>query len=275
MKTSGKVREHYGSDGIADRLLQALAATGASTENLTPLDLAPLDQFHSRGLEATKELAALLAPTADEHVLDIGCGIGGPARYIAYAHGCRVTGIDLTPEFIAAAEQLNSVTKLSERVGVQCGSATDLPFAEATFDAAYSQNVVMNIEDKAAFYREAWRVLRPGGRLALSNLALGPAGPPLYPVPWAERAETSFLTTPAESRALIEATGFEIASFAETTETMLVFYVAQRERIQREGPPALGVHLLMGDRIKGMQRNVAQSMEEGRIVPVEILCRKP
>jgi SAM-dependent methyltransferase len=166
------------------------------------------------------------------------------------------------------------MTRLDDQVEIACASALDLPFVDASFDAAYSQNVVMNIADKAAFYAEARRVLRPGGRLALSNLTQGPGGEPSYPVPWAETAATSFLSTPDETRAAIEAAGFEILVFRNTTERLTHFYATQRERIRRQGPPKLGIHVFMGERIKEMQRNVARNVEEGRVVPFEILCRK-
>src|SRR6185369_4241211 len=97
------------------------------------------------------------------------------------------------------------------------GSALALPVPDATFDAAYSQNVIMNIADKPLFYREAFRALRPVGRLALSNVCAGPAGEPYFPVPWATTAETSFLATPAEMQRDLAAAGFEIVDFRDTT----------------------------------------------------------
>ena len=275
MNKDAEVRSHYSSNDIADRLLQALSAAGVDVNAPTPLDLAPVDQFHSRGLEATRELAEMLAPTAGERILDIGSGLGGPARFFAFTYDCQVDGIDLTPEFCDAARALVRITGLDGQVHIECASALEPPFDDATFDAAYSQNVVMNIADKPAFYREAWRVLRPGGRLGLSNLAQGPGGPPDYPVPWATTAETSFLATPDETRSEIEAAGFEIAIFQDKTQILKEFLSAQRELIKQSGPPKLGPHVFMGERFKEMQRNVARSVEQGRVLPLEILCRKP
>lgn len=274
MGEMARITAHYTGEGIAERLLAALAETGGNAVAPSPLDLAPLDQFHSRGLEATRELAEMLRPKAEERLLDIGCGLGGPARLIAYTYGSAIDGIDLTPEFCEAATRLNAVTGLAEQVRVQCASARALPFTDGVFDAAYSQNVVMNIADKTGFYREAWRVLKPGGRLALSNLAQGQGGPPRFPVPWATTAESSFLATPAKTRAEIEEAGFEIVVFRNTTQALLHFYETTRERVRRQGPPKLGIHVWMGERFKEMQRNTARNVEEGRVLSLEILCRK-
>lgn len=275
MSTEDRVQDHYTTDDIAGRLLRALADAGADMDNLTPNDLAPLDQFHSRGLVATKEVADLLRPEPGEHALDIGCGIGGPARWIAHTFGCQVSGIDLTQAFCDAAVTLNEATGLDRQVDVRQGNALDLPFDDQSFDLAYSQNVVMNIADKAGFYAEAFRVLKPGARLGLSNLALGDGEPPIYPAPWAATAETSFLITPDETRAALQDAGFEIVAFHDISDAQKKSIAAQREQVRRDGPPKLGVHILMGERMKEMQRNTAQNVEEGRVIPIEVLCRRP
>jgi ubiquinone/menaquinone biosynthesis C-methylase UbiE len=127
----------------------------------------------------------LLDPRSGERIIDIGGGIGGPARWIAFHFGCHVTSLDLTPEFCRAAEELNHATGLSHRVRIVEGSATDLAFPDGVFDRAYSENVAMNIADKPRLYAEAFRVLRPAGVLAFSNYCAGPRGRPRYPVPWA------------------------------------------------------------------------------------------
>src|ERR1051325_7994186 len=110
------------------------------------------------------------------------------------------TGVDLTPEFCAAAKALNAATGLADRVAILKGSALALPVPNAAFDAAYSQNVIMNIADKKLFYREASPPLRPGGGLALSSVGAGPSGEPYFPVPGATARDTSFLATPEEMR---------------------------------------------------------------------------
>jgi len=275
MSDLDRVAAHYHGEGIAERLLGALAAEGVDMDNLTPVEMAPIDQFHGRGLVATQDMCARLKPEADDAILDIGCGLGGPARYVAHAHGSRVTGIDLTPAYCEAAEALSKAARLDGQVTIKCASATDLPFDDASFDAAFSQNVAMNIADKAAYFGEALRVLKPGGRAAMSILAQGPAGEVRYPVPWAETPATSFLAEPDDLRAQIEAAGFEILDFIDETETAIAAYRQMREIVKRDGPPKLGAHLFMGERMKQMMRNIARSTEDGRIVPLEVLCRKP
>src|ERR1700733_8855191 len=198
MATETDVAQHYGSAGIADRILAAVKAANGGDAPVTVEALSVLDHFHGRGIVATKELVELLKPRPGEHILDIGSGIGGPARWIAATCDVYVTGVDLTPEFCAAAEALNRATGLAEQVTIRNGSALALPVPDNAFDRAYSQNVIMNIADKPQFYREAFRALRPGGMLALSNLCLGSGGAIVYPVPWAETAATSLLVSPAD-----------------------------------------------------------------------------
>ena len=155
-----QVAQHYGRGGLLDRILAALAEAGRDIAHLTIDDLAPVDEFHSRRRLATEELAALLAPSANDRVIDIGSGLGGPSRYLAATYGCRVSGVDLTPEFVEAATALTSRVGLTDRVDFRVGSALDLPFPEASFDCAWSQNVVMNIADRPRYYAEMHRVLR-------------------------------------------------------------------------------------------------------------------
>ena len=269
------VTQHYARPGIAERALEALREANGSEAPVTPEALAPLDQFHGRGVVATEELVALLKPQAVERLLDIGSGIGGPARWIAAKFGCRVTGVDLTPEFCAAADALNAVTGLADRVTFLNGSALDLPVPDGAFDAAYSQNVIMNIADKRRFYREAFRALRAGGRLALSNLCAGAKGDPYYPVPWATTAKTSFLATQDEMRADLAASGFEIAHFEDTTAATVEMQRRARERVERGEPLRIAVQVIMGERSRDMQINTSRNVEEGRVATVEALVRKP
>jgi sarcosine/dimethylglycine N-methyltransferase len=275
MAIENDVAQHYGNGGIAERILGALRAANGPDAAVTVDALSVLDHFHGRGIVATKELVELLKPRSGEHLLDIGSGIGGPARWFAARCGVHVTGVDLTPEFCAAAEALNHATGLADRITIKQGSALMLPVADNSFDRAYSQNVIMNIADKRGFYREAFRALKPGGVLALSNLCQGAAGDFIYPVPWAETAATSFLATPDEMRADLLAVGFEIVVFNDMTEATLPATIRNRERLEREGLGTLGIHLIMGERLREMQINSARNQEAGLGRTIEALVGKP
>jgi ubiquinone/menaquinone biosynthesis C-methylase UbiE len=271
-----EITAHYARGDLLGRLRAALLADGIDPDHPTPEALAPYDHFHGRGLEATAELADMLTVSASDHLLDVGSGIGGPARYIADRFGARVTGIDLTAEFCEVARHLTEALGLDDRVDFKQGDALALPFADASFDGAYSMNVVMNIQDKAGFYAEIYRVLRPGGWLALAELVQGPGGDPAYPTPWARTAESSFLATAAQTREGLEATGFTVSKLRETTEQALAYGARSRAMVERgEKPPHRAVQLIHGELAQECMANVARGLAESRIVPIEILCTKP
>ena len=259
------IERHYGRGGLLDRVLAALQEAGKDVANLSIDDLAPIDELHSRRRQATKDLAGMLAPKAAEHVLDIGSGLGGPARYLAHVYGCRVTGIDLTAEFVATAADLTRRTHLSDRVAFQQASALDLPFPDASFDLAWSQNVAMNIADRARYYAEMRRVLKPGGRLAIQDVAQGPGGPPHYPVMWADTPVTSFLRTPEETRALLEGGAFRVLVWQDNTEAAIAEMEGDRARASGGGHPVLGIHVVVGATFWDKARNGNRNMRENRI----------
>jgi ubiquinone/menaquinone biosynthesis C-methylase UbiE len=270
------ISAHYARGDLLGRLRAALLADGVDPDHPTIEALAPYDHFHGRGLEATEELADQLTIAQGDHILDIGSGIGGPARYIAERFGARITGIDLTAEFCEVARHLTQVLGLEDRVDFKQGDASAMPFGDASFDGAYSMNVSMNIADKAGFYAEIHRVLRPGGWLVLSEIAQGPGGSPAYPTPWARTAESSFLATPQQTREGLEAAGFAISSLRETTERSLAYGARSRAMVERgEKPPHRAVMLIHGDIAKDAMANTARGLAESRIVPIEVVCRKP
>jgi sarcosine/dimethylglycine N-methyltransferase len=275
MPSGMRVQDHYARTGITERVVAAIRAANGEDAPITPEALAPIDHFHGRGVAATEELARRLNPQPGDHVLDIGCGIGGPARWIAYKFGCRVSGVDLTQEFCTAARELNDITGMSRQVSILEGSALALPLPDATFDRVYSQNAVMNIEDKAAAYREAFRVLKPGGVLALAHLNAGPNGPPVFPQPWASVPENSFLADDEETTRDIRAAGFVILSFTDRSDASLAAQTALRHKLGEQELPVLGVHVVHGQDFLRLQTNTLRALEEGRIRPVEVLARKP
>ena len=269
------VREHYASEDIVARVLTALRQANGPDVPITPDTLAPIDHFHGKGAMATEELAATLQPKPSDHILDIGCGIGGPARWIAAKYGCRVTGVDLTPEYCEAAVQLNSLTGLADRINIVHGSALALPVPDAAFDCAFSQAALMNISDKPGCVREALRVLRPGGLLALSFVGAGPVGEPHYPLPWAATAATSFLVTPDEIRFDLVAAGFQIVTLRDTSAEVAAALAPVLKRLETEGLPALGEHIVTGEAAKEWRINAMRSLRERRTSMIEVLARKP
>jgi ubiquinone/menaquinone biosynthesis C-methylase UbiE len=276
MSDASDIDRHYGRGGLLERLLGGLRDAGKDIERLTIEDLAPIDELHSRRRAATVELATLLAPQPGQHVIDVGAGLGGPARYLAHAHGCRVTGIDATAEFVAVASDLTRRAGLADRVRFQQASALALPFPDASFDLAWTQNVAMNIADRATMYAELHRVLRPGGRLALQDVAQGPGGDILYPVVWADAPDISFVRTPEETRALLAAAGFTMLDWQDKTDIAIAEIAAERARIAAGGGmrPALGLQLVIGERFGEKTRNGARNLTERRTLLVNALVRR-
>mgnify|MGYP006413133783 FL=1 len=269
-----EVERHYSRGDLFQEITDALVAEGVDLTNLKPEDLDPVEHFHGRGLAATADLAASLAPAPEHEILDIGCGIGGPARYFARTFGCRMVGIDLTAEFCDVARRLNTAVGLADKISIEQASATDLPFDDGRFDAAYSQNVSMNIADKAALFGEAYRVLRPGSGFALSELALGDGGEVIYPAPWSSDGVHSHLLSEQQTVEALREAGFEIVSVQDNSDAVRQFFEAQKEAVRRDGPPRLGNFILMGENAKEKARNAARNQMEGRTRPIEILCRR-
>jgi ubiquinone/menaquinone biosynthesis C-methylase UbiE len=266
---------HYSRGDLLDRLNAALVDDGVDVSRLSAEALAPYDHFHGRGLEATVELADALDVGAGDHLLDIGSGIGGPARYFAHRFGCRVTGIDLTAEFCDVARALTRRLGLETQVEFAHGNALQMPFADGSFDGAYSMNVSMNIADKGAFYREVHRVLKPGAWLMLSEIARGAGGELAYPTPWASTAHASFLSTPQETQRGLSEAKFDVVQLRSTREQALAFGARSRAMVERgEKPPHRAVQLMHSDIAPRAMANTARGLADGRIVPIEVLSRK-
>jgi ubiquinone/menaquinone biosynthesis C-methylase UbiE len=269
--------EHYSSDYLTERMKHVFDEIGFDRTAPIPLEkLAPLDQFHSRGLAATKELAGMLGLSSEDKVLDIGSGLGGPSRYLASTYGCHVQGIDLSRSFVDAASYLAQRTGLDTRVSYACADALDLPFDADTFDVAWTQHVAMNIEDRAALYREAFRVLRAGGRFAMFDVVAVSGEPLHYPVPWARTSDTSFLKTADEMRGLLTEQGFRVTSWTDCTADGIAWFEArEKERASMQNTPALGLHLVMGPDFADMSRNLGRNLSEGRAALIQAIVCKP
>jgi len=268
------IQQHYARGDLGNLILAALEKAGNDINRLVPEDLAPVDEFHIRGRAATLELASAAGIDSTKQVLDVGSGIGGSSRCLAREFRCRVTGIDLTDEYCRAATMLSERIGLSELVSFRQGDALNLPFANDTFDVVWTEHAAMNIPNKARLYQEMYRVLKPGGTLAIYDILAGPSGTVLFPVPWARLPETSFLVTPDELRTLLDQAGFRIVDWADTTDTARDWFVYLAEKIRKDGLPPLGFHLLLGPDFKDMAQNQRRNLEEGRIVLAQVVAKK-
>lgn len=266
---------YQGRGGLVSAISAALDAAGLERASLQPADLAPVDEFHIRGRAATLEIIEALGLDSESHVVDLGSGLGGPARTIAELTGCTVTGVDLTPDFCEAATALSEWTGLSDRTRFEVGDATATGLPDMSADAAVTVHVAMNIADKPALYAEAFRVLRPGGRFVMYDVLQGEGGEVRYPVPWANDPSTSFLATLEDMRELLPAAGFEIISEVDSSEASLVWFQRLRADIERDGPPPVTFAVFLGDAFGLMAANQVANLAERRIRTVMFTCSRP
>jgi SAM-dependent methyltransferase len=269
------VTAHYQLPGLLEAIRGGLAALGKTPESVTLEDLAPVEEFHIGGRPATKEVLDQLSLQRDQHVLDIGCGIGGPARFAASAYGVRVAGIDLTPDYVETGQELNRWVGLAERVNLRAASATSLPFTQGMFGTAYMLHVGMNIADKETLAREAARVLRPGGLFAIYDVMRLGEGPIKFPVPWAAHEGLSSVATPDTYKEALQLAGFDIIAERNRRIFAIEFFEAIRAKTQSAaGPPPLGIHMVMGKDAPVKMANLVESLKAGRLGPCEIIARK-
>jgi SAM-dependent methyltransferase len=274
MTSERAIADHWARGDVYALIVSALERSAKPLASLTVEDLAPIDHFHARGFPATVDLADRLPVKVQHHILDIGCGLGGPARYFAQRFGCTVSGIDITKPFVEAARKLTALLRMEDRVRIQHGDGGQLPFGDGTFDGAYTQHVTMNVADRPRFFAEARRVLKPGAFFALTEHGLGATGTPHYPVPWSEDGTGSYLIAPEETSRLLDAAGFADVVMEDTGSLYLEAFKRTIELAERGALPPLGVHLLQGESAPQKIRNAARNIEEGRTRPVQIVCRK-
>jgi MPBQ/MSBQ methyltransferase len=270
------VERHYTRHNLENTILTALRNAGKNVDQLTVDDLAPIDEFHTRGREATASLASLLNNNLQQnfHVLDVGAGIGGPSRYLASRFGCCVTGLDLVEEYCHVADSLAKRVKLDNLLTYRQGDATHIPFDDVTFDVVWTQHASMNIAYKKRFYSEMHRVLKPSGKLAIYDVFKGSNSSNIdgsissihFPVPWAPDPSISHLISGEEARKLLkEVIGFKEVAWEDKTESVIDWIKQMIKRAQTSGPPQIGLHVLVGPHWSVLVKNLLKNLEEGRI----------
>lgn len=273
MTVEQNVAQHYTHGALEAAILEALRKSGKDPERLEPDDLATGDEFHIGGREATVAFAEQLALRPGLRLLDVGSGIGGPARYFAHHQKCHVTGIDLTDEFVRVARGLSQRVGLADNVTFVQGSAVELPFPAGSFDGAYMLHVGMNIGDKAALFAQVRRVLKPDGFFGIYDVMRAGPGEIMFPVPWAATGATSFVADDATYRRLLTEAGFKVVNERERRAYAIEFFAKTKARIAESGLPPLGTHIVMGEGFQQKLANVVDGLERGVIAPVEMIAR--
>jgi ubiquinone/menaquinone biosynthesis C-methylase UbiE len=268
-----EVSDHYGRSGIEATIVDILRTDGKDPDRLKASDLTGADELHLGWHKATVELGKSMGLAPGTKVLDVGSGIGGPARYFAEAHGCEVVGVDVTAEYVDAANGLSRRCGLADRVSFEEADATSLSFADASFDAATLIHVGMNIADKDKLFAEVRRILKPEGRFGVYEIMRMDDGEIPYPMPWAATSRTSFVEPPQTYRTLLQENGFEIESEQDRRDLTLEMAAEMRENVARNGPPPLGLHIVMGPGTPERLANVIATLQRGTIAPVEMVCR--
>jgi ubiquinone/menaquinone biosynthesis C-methylase UbiE len=269
------ISDHYTHGNLVAAIRAAIQSLGKTTDQIIVDDLSAVDEFHTGGRQATEEFLDQLGYGPGKHVLDVGSGLGGPARFAADRYGCKVSGIDLTPEFVETGRALCEWVGLASLVSLQQGSALSMPFENGTFDGAHMLHVGMNIADKAALCLEVGRVMRPGALFGIYDVMRVGEGELTFPVPWATSAAESAVADPGEYRSALKAAGFEVIAERNRRDFALASFEQMRARnAAAGGPPPLGLHIVMGKTFPDKAQNLAQNIVSGRIAPVELIARK-
>lgn len=269
------IHSYYSPNDLYNKIIDGLNEIGRDLSRVTLDDLQPVDEFHIRGNVATKELITLSNFTPDMHILDVGCGVGGSTRRLSHETGCSVTGIDLSDEYIDAAERLTQLLNMQEQVKFHAASALELPFDDNTFDGAWSIQMNMNVEDKPGWLTEVYRVLKPGGRAVLYEVCGNINTPVYFPVPWAQDSSMSFLVPPELFRDVITAAGFAIDVWNDKTDLAQKAFAHMEEPMGEPDLPELGVHLLVGNDILTKAYNLRRNLDDKRVSLIEAVVVKP
>lgn len=275
MSERQSVASHYTHGALIDAIREGVARLGKTPATLSVDDLGPVEEFHIGGRAATENFLDQLCPGPDDHILDIGCGIGGASRFVAYRYGARITGIDLTQEYVDTGNTLSAWLGLEPRVSLHQGSAIATTFADASFDKAYMMHVGMNIEEKDALFAEIYRVLKPGAACGVFDVMRTGEGELKFPVPWAATPAQSAVSTAEEYRAALSNAGFTAVTECNRRDFALDFFAKLKAAAAAaEGPPPLGLHILMGETAPVKVRNMIENISENLVAPVELIARK-
>ncbi len=273
MDDDSAIARHYAHGALEQAIFSALLASGKDLSALTGDDLAPVDEFHIGGRQATMDLAAQAGFAPGSRLLDIGCGLGGASRFFAREMGCRVTGVDLSEDYIRVARELAARVGSGDAVSYHAGSALALPCESGTFDGAYMLHVGMNVADKQKAFSEVRRALKPGGIFAIYDV-MGEVEALAFPVPWASGPETSFVASAATYRRLLSEASFVVEKERNRAQFALDFFRRMQARLAAPGgPPPLGLHILMGAETAQKVANMIDGLERGLIAPTEVIAR--
>ena len=276
MSEDPAIARHYTHGELEAAIRDALVELGKSPGALKPHDLAPVDEFHIGGREATINFAETFGVAKGMRLLDIGSGIGGASRYFAHQHDCSVSGIDLTAEYVEVASTLAQWVGLDGKVDYHHGSALEPPFDDGSFDGAYMMHVGMNIADKEALCTAIARILKPGGRFGIYDVMRVGDGDLAFPVPWASNPSSSHVADPADYRMALEAAGLQVVAETSRSDFAVAFFNDLRAKVAASGgPPPLGLHILMGADAPAKVSNMIANLEAGLIAPTELIAEKP
>ena len=274
MTNPSDIEEFWTRGDIHSRVHKAMKDADLIDKKLEIEDLFPIDQYHARGIAATVDLGKRMPIRENSKILDIGCGLGGPARYYSKEFKCFIEGIDITPSFIELGTKFNKLTDMSNQVHLNVGNGETLDFEDNFFDGAYSQHVTMNISNRKKFFSEAYRVLKKNSFFAFTEHGLGHLGNPIYPLPWADDKNMSFLLTPDETILFLKDVGFYDIEIIETGTKYMSGYEKLMSQTKDIKQPILGIHVIGGQSMTERSRNSLTCIKEKRTHPFEVLCKK-
>ena len=259
------VNEHYTRENIYETILHKLKEQGIEKDKVTRKDISSVDEFHIKGAEISLEIAHEGGIKEGQKILDAGCGIGGPARMLADVFECNVTGVDLTEEFIRTATLLSELVSLNHLTEFIAADATQLPFANETFDVVWTQHAQMNIRDKNQLYSELFRVLKKEGKFIYYDIFSTGKKDLIFPLPWADDDSINFLITTDDYEKLLTEIGFIESAKKNRTNESIEFFNNAFENNNKVGQPKLGLNVLMTEQTSIKLSNLNENLKENKL----------